>query len=106
MIFKIHLGVNEAGKCLHVLLMTPGPFGRHQSREEVAQMHIINSLGVSFKRMYSTPAAENNIPSLSLVMCVCKVKTLRDAFSLMCHLLAPNCNMKQMVLISIYQNCR
>lgn len=72
MIFKIHLGVNEAGKCLHVLLMTPGPFGRHQSREEVAQMHIINSLWVSFKRMYSTPAAENNIPSLSLVMCVSK----------------------------------
>lgn len=52
MIFKIHLGVNEAGKCLHVLLMTPGPFGRHQSREEVAQMHIINSLCISFKRMY------------------------------------------------------
>ena len=50
MIFKIHLGGNEAGKCLHVLLMTPGPFGRHQSREEVAQMHIINSLWISFKR--------------------------------------------------------
>lgn len=74
MIFKIHLGVNEAGKCLHVLLMTPGPFGRHQSREEVAQMHIINSLCISFKRMYSS--RKNNIPSLSLVMCVLKVETL------------------------------
>ena len=74
MIFKIHLGVNEAGKCLHVLLMTPGPFGRHQSGEEVAQMHIINSLWVSFKRMYSS--SKNNILSLSLVMCVCKVETL------------------------------
>lgn len=80
MIFKIHLGVNEAGKCLHVLLMTPGPFGRHQSREEVAQMHIINSLCISFKRMYSS--RKNNIPTpslslvLSLVMCVVKVETL------------------------------
>lgn len=74
MIFKIHLGVNEAGKCLHVLLMTPGPFGRHQSREEVAQMHIINSLCISFKRMYSS--RKNNIPAPSLVMCVFKVETL------------------------------
>lgn len=65
MIFKIHLGVNEAGKCLHVLLMTPGPFGRHQSREEVAQMHIINSLCISFKKDVLQPQRKkNNIPSL------------------------------------------
>lgn len=37
-------------------------------------MHIINSLCISFKRMYSS--RKNNIPSLSLVMCVFKVETL------------------------------
>lgn len=74
MIFKIHLGGNGAGKCLHVLLMIPGPFGRHQSSEEVAQMHIINSLCVSFKRMYSS--SKTIFPfSASPVMCVRKVAT-------------------------------